>query len=477
MADLKTSFNGKKSYEFLEHLAVKIGPRLTASAGEHKAAHYIEKQFKSFGLKTTLQKFPAMTFENKKTTFEVKEKGKWRSMRCEPIMLTKATPARGVEADLFFLESGDPERFTAEMKDKIVLICGGIAPANRPLFLSYKPKALIMIAGGVGRELTRYNMRPDSRKEFGALPMAQLLHLDGLDIVKKGLTRGRLTMNITEKKSHGFNVIGEKTGSEFPDEIAVICGHYDSSMGISGAADNAGGTAVMMELARIFASQPTKRTLRFIAFGGEETGLHGSTFYANELARKAKLEKKKKSFNDKVDKTECEKHRLTFNLDIHGFIIGSNSSMFNGPDDIGASVRLLGRETGMFCGSSKGPMSSDGTPLAAVGIPNVQFARNGGSGEIHTPYDDIANLSAEGLAKGGRFAELYLRRYVTECTTFPFAREIPEDQMKGVREYFTNGKNPVPGDKYKEDEDKDKARKTKPARKSKKTGKKAAKKK
>jgi len=227
----------------------------------------------------------------------------------------------------------------------------------------------------------------------------------------------------------------------------VICAHYDSSMGIPGAADNAGGTAVMMELARVLAGEPTKRTLRFIAFSGEETGLHGSSYYADELARKAEREKKRKGFNDKLDKTELDKHRFTFNCDIHGFILCSNSAMYNGHDDIGASVRLLARETGRLCGVSKGHMSSDGTPLAAVGIPNLQFARNSGSAEIHTPLDVIDNLSAEGLAKGGEFAQLYLRRYITGATMFPFPRDIPEDQMKGIKEYFTSAHRRVPGER------------------------------
>lgn len=460
-----TAFSGKRAYEHLEHLAVKIGPRLTGSAGEHKAARYIEKAFKSVGLKTRLQKLPVTTFDNKKCVFEVKDGAKWRAVKCEPIMQTPSTPARGLEADIHFLESGSPEFFSSEMKGKLVLICGGIAPENRPKFLSFKPKALIMIEGGIGENPIRVNMR--TGKEYGNLPMVRILHLDGLDIVKKALTRARLTMINTEKKSHSLNVIGEKTGSEFADEIVVICGHYDTSMGISGASDNAGGTALVIELARIFANEPTKRTLRFIAFAAEETGLNGSCFYANELAKKGEREKKKKSFNDKVDKTELENHRLTFNIDVHGYILGSNNAMFNGVEDVGASVRLLAMEIGRPCSVSKGAMSSDGTPLAAVGIPNVQFARGGGTGAyLHSPLDEIKNLSPGGLAHAGEFAELYLRRYITAGGAFPFPREIPDDQMKGVKDYFKNMKRLVPGEKdEKKKKRKGKAKKKKSARK------------
>jgi len=460
-----TLFDGRNAYGYLEHLAVEIGPRLTGSAGEHKAARYIEKVFKSFGLKTRLQKYPSITFDNRKTDFEVLDRGKWRSVQCQPIMMTKSTPARGIEGEIYFAENGAPEYFSPAMKDKIVMVCGGIGPDNRPKFLAHKPKALVIIEGGLSEEPIRVNMGEHNRKTYGNLPMARIRHLDGLDVIKKGLKRARLTMQITEKKSHCFNVIGEKTGTDFPDEIIVVCGHYDTSMGISGASDNAGGTSLVMELARIFASEPTKRTLRFIAFSGEETGLNGSTFYANDLARKAEREKKKKTFREKLDKTELDRHVFTFNIDVHGFILGSNSATFNGSDDIGASVRLLAKEIARPCGVSKGPMSSDGTPLAAVGIPNVQFARNGGTGSyLHSSLDDIRNLSPEGLAVSGEFAELYLRRYVTQAAAFPFPRDIPDDQMKGVKDYFKGGKRPVPGEK---EEEKDKGKPKKKAGKKK----------
>jgi Zn-dependent M28 family amino/carboxypeptidase len=293
--------------------------------------------------------------------------------------------------------------------------------------------------------------------------MATIRHLDGLDIIKRRARRARLILRNTEKKSYSLNVIGEKAGTDLADEIVVICAHYDSHWRITGASDNAGGTAVMMELARVLAGRPSKRTLRFIAFAAEETGLNGSSFYANELARKDRRDKKKPSFDEKVDKTECDRHRLTFNIDVHGCILGKFHATFNGPEDVGASVRLLAKEMGMACDVAKKPMSSDGTPLAAVGVPNVQFARSGGTSSFgHQAGDDIRYLSADALGGAGDFSQRYLRRYVTDAPVLAFAREIPEDQMKDVRKYFTDGKRPIPGDEPKK---KTSARRPKPRRK------------
>ncbi len=441
------AFDGEKSFEYLRHLAVQIGCRVTGSAAEHTAARYIAKMFRSFGLKTRLQKFPMLTFDNATCDFAVKDGRKWRAVTATPVTLSKNTPPRGIEGEIHFAHSGEAEYLTPAMRDKIVLVCGHIRADDRPRVISYGPKALVLIDTQIREETIRGGLSDDSRKTYGNLPMVRIRHLDGLDIIKDGLKRAKLTLRNTEEKSHCFNVIGEKAGSEFPDEIAVVCGHYDSSLGISGASDNAGGTAVMMELARVLAATPTKRTLRFVAFAAEETGLNGSRFYADELGRTDRRDRKKASFNEKIDKTERDMHRLAFNLDVHGCILGGHMAMFSGVDDLGASVRLLAKEIGVPCRVQGKPMSSDGTPLAAVGIPTVQLARTGGTtGYLHQTLDDIRYLAPEPLAVAGRFTEQYLRRYVTDSPVFPFPREIPDAHVKDVKKYFTNAKRPIPGE-------------------------------
>jgi len=440
------AFNGKKAFRHTEHLSVTIGARLTGSPGEHKAAAYIAEAFKSFGLKVTRQRFPSITYDNRKCVFEVHQAGRWRQIQAEPVMLSKSTPPGGVEGEIFFAETGQLEYLTPAVKDKIVLVCGTIRGEDRPRVIRLGAKAIVTIDPALREGFRRAVHYDDDRKVYGSLPMATIRYLDGLDIVERRAGRARLILRNSEKKSHSLNVIGEKPGDDFADDIVVICAHYDSHWRIPGASDNAGGTAVMMELARVLAERPSRRTLRFIAFAAEETGLYGSRFYADQLARKGRRERKAPSFKEKVDKTECERHRLTFNIDVHGSTLGRFHATFNGPEDVGASVRLLAGEIGMPCEVKKKPMSSDGTPLAAVGIPNVQFARAGGTNLGHQAGDDIRYLSADALGVAGRFAEMYLRRYVTDAPTFAFPREVPDDQMKDVKEYFNKEKMPIPGE-------------------------------
>ena len=437
LKDVKVSFNGKKAFAHCKHLAVNIGPRLVGTEGEHKAAKYIADQFRSLGLTTRLQRLPVTTFAVDHCKFEVFDGGKWRAFEAQAMGLSESTPPRGVQGPILFLPSLDERYFGPEMTGRIILACGlRLGAGALAKLLHYKPKAIVYIESGIKDEPMRVPIREHERKEVGNLPMARIGHLDGMNIVKKELTRARLTTRLSDRKSHSLNVIGEIKGSDHREEIVVICGHYDTSIGISGACDNASGTGIMIELARVFSGQPTKRTLRFIAFAAEEIGLIGSKYYAKQLQKLSELEKKKKSFNEKVDLTELDRHRLVFNLDVHGGVLGQHGFMFSGIEDIGASLRLLGQELGTATNVNTGPMSSDGSALAAMGIPAVQFARESATNAyLHSSMDDIKFLSPQALWEAGAFSEIYLTRHVTEAMLMPFPREIPEDQQKDLKAF------------------------------------------
>ena len=87
------------------------------------------------------------------------------------------------------------------------------------------------------------------------------------------------------------NTIGEIKGSEKPDEFVIVGAHLDSWDLGQGALDNAGGSCVVLETARVLMKSGVapKRTIRFILFTGEEQGLHGSKAYVKlhkeELAK------------------------------------------------------------------------------------------------------------------------------------------------------------------------------------------------
>ncbi|RLT40407.1 MAG: Zn-dependent exopeptidase M28 [Chloroflexi bacterium] len=79
------------------------------------------------------------------------------------------------------------------------------------------------------------------------------------------------------------NVIAVKPGQDAEAGTIYIGAHYDSVQWGPGANDNASGTAVLLEAARLLANETFSPTLTFIAFGGEEMGLGGSSYFAGYL--------------------------------------------------------------------------------------------------------------------------------------------------------------------------------------------------
>jgi acetylornithine deacetylase/succinyl-diaminopimelate desuccinylase-like protein len=84
------------------------------------------------------------------------------------------------------------------------------------------------------------------------------------------------------------NVVATIRGTDRPDEFVLVGAHYDSRNAqfadargpAPGANDNASGTAALLELARLLAVDPPGRSVRLVAFSGEEQGLIGSRSYA-----------------------------------------------------------------------------------------------------------------------------------------------------------------------------------------------------
>ncbi len=80
------------------------------------------------------------------------------------------------------------------------------------------------------------------------------------------------------------NVIAEIPGTEFPDEYVLVSGHLDAYDVATGGIDCGTGIGPMLEAARLLAESGAKprRTIRFIAFAGEEFGLLGAKSYVKD---------------------------------------------------------------------------------------------------------------------------------------------------------------------------------------------------
>ena len=94
-------------------------------------------------------------------------------------------------------------------------------------------------------------------------------------------------LTVNGQATNQRNVIATLPGSDPSAGVIVIGAHYDSrtrDLGDSvslapGANDNATGSAIVVELARIFAATSPRATLDFVTFAGEEEGRLGSQYF------------------------------------------------------------------------------------------------------------------------------------------------------------------------------------------------------
>ena len=77
-----------------------------------------------------------------------------------------------------------------------------------------------------------------------------------------------------------------KVGTNRPDEMYIVSAHMDGRGFGEAANDDGSGTALVMELARIFSGPDveTGRSIRFILWNNEETGLNGARAYVEARA-------------------------------------------------------------------------------------------------------------------------------------------------------------------------------------------------
>ncbi len=121
----------------------------------------------------------------------------------------------------------------------------------------------------------------------GSGPPSMVLSAEHYNLVARMLQHGapvKLRVNIEARyhsaDTNGYNIIAEIPGTDpaLRDQVVMLGAHLDSWHSATGATDNADGSAVLLEAARILQTVGARprRTIRFALWGGEEQGLIGS---------------------------------------------------------------------------------------------------------------------------------------------------------------------------------------------------------
>jgi aminopeptidase YwaD len=436
-------FDGERAFKNLNVLVNEIGPRPSGSLAEKKAAEFIEKQFKTLGLNAWIQEFKVKTGVVKKKKLEVTSPYK-EEISCEALPLAGGTGPEPVEGEMIWVENVSEEYITPDVADKIVLTQGYYRKGIE-IFAKYKPKAIVNI-GRPNIPIGHGWGTADLRDKYGPLPTVNITYEDGFNLLEKGAKKLKLLVDIDACEGTSYNTICELPGTTKPEEIIVVGGHFDSTPDTPGASDNAAGTVIAMELARVFKEKGSMRTMRFIAFGSEEIGCEGSEAYIKRLREEHEKSKKEKP----NEPTELERTRLIVNIDVQGALIGRNSAAALGPTELAAAVKLLAKEMGISMsiggsgdGISGGVYSSDNTSFSSAGVPSLAFIRGGTAG-IHSTLDITKWLKPDALKIHGEFIERFLTRYAAESMIFPFERVIPESDRKALEKYYADRMRKLP---------------------------------
>jgi carboxypeptidase Q len=194
-----------------------------------------------------------------------------------------------------------------------------------------------------------------------------------------------------------YNAVAEIPGSDKADEVVMLGGHLDSWHAATGATDNAIGSSIMMEAARLIQALGLKprRTIRVALWSGEEEGLLGSLAYVKQHFGTAE-----------EPKPEWSKLDCYFNIDSGtGRIRGAG--VF-GPPEAAAVLRPVLAQygewgvAGVNTTNSRATGGTDSTSFNNAGLPGIGMAQDPieyGSMTHHTNLDTYERIIPDDVQK------------------------------------------------------------------------------
>ena len=345
-----------KSYDWLDDLSTDIGGRLSGSLQAQRAVEYTKMELEQLGLdKVWLQKVmvPKWTRGVKEYAYIETAPGETSLANICALGGSIGTKDGGLKANVIEVQGID---------DLIVLgrekIEGKIVFYNRPMqanliqtFPAYggcvdQRYAGAMEAakyGAVGVVVRSMNLRQDDFPHTGSMTYGETpanqripacaISTNGANYLSSTL---KLQPNLnfyfnmtckTYSDVESYNVIGEITGSVYPDKYMVVGGHLDSWDLGDGSHDDGAGCVQSMEVLRLMKKsgyQP-RHSIRVVLFMNEENGLRGGT----EYAKQAKLKNENHIVALESDAGGFTPRGFSFDCDDESFeMIQSWSSLF-----------------------------------------------------------------------------------------------------------------------------------------------------
>ncbi|MCP4725269.1 MAG: M20/M25/M40 family metallo-hydrolase [bacterium] len=306
---VKTALADQKGYNLLKELT-DIGHRLSGSETSLQAIDWAYNKMLELGFENvTKQPLLAPNWvrgDIEKAEIVTAGSHRGKELRIAALGGSVGTPAGGITAGVVEVSSFDELRNMGERaRGKIIFF-------NRPLDMSLlntfsgyggavdqrtqgaqQAAAVGGVAALVRSVTTKYDNVPHTGTMGGypdgieRVPAAAIGQIDA-DLLSNALNDEpdlQINLDLSAKNlpyKESFNVYGDIIGSEKPDEIIVIGGHFDCWDKGTGAHDDGGGCIQAMEVLDLFIRLgiKPKRTLRAVFFMDEEIAQTGANKYA-----------------------------------------------------------------------------------------------------------------------------------------------------------------------------------------------------
>jgi carboxypeptidase Q len=397
---IEESLSTKFAWERLAELGDTFGHRLSGSEALEDAIRWAADEMKKDGLENVrLEPVKVPHWVRGAESLEIVS-----PRRHALVMLglgnSIGTPPAGIEAELLIVRSfTELEQAGARVKGRIVLF--NVPYTNYGETVQYRADGPSRAAAlGAAAALVRSVGPPGLRTPHtGGLRYAEgqrqipaaAITTEDADRLQRMIDRGntlRLRLKMEARflpDADSFNVVGEIRGSEKPDEVVVIGGHFDSWDVGTGSTDDGGGCVVTWEALRLMKKLGLRprRTVRVVLWTNEENGLRGGLAYRDKY------------------RDQLANHVLMLESD--GGVFKPTGFGFSGSDAARARIReiasLLGG-IGMDRIEANGGGADIGPSVQAGNIPAMSLEVDGNYFLIHhTPADTLDKIDSGDMAK------------------------------------------------------------------------------
>jgi aminopeptidase YwaD len=383
--------SGASALEHVTRLAETIGSRPAGTPAATAAADYIAGRLGEYGYEVERQRFTFPNFVDGQSDLVAGE---------EP-----------VEAGaMFYSASGDvsgPLVFAGygRQADLPGRLDGAVALVERGAQVTFRDKVATVTGAGAAAVVI-YNSAPveftGTLQVPSDVPVLAISGADGRRLRQRlaaGPLAARVVVDATVVDRPAENVVARRAttpggAAPAPGGTVVVGAHFDSVPAGPGANDNASGTGLLLELARVLAADPGAvpgLDVVFVAFDAEEVGLLGSVHYVASLPPEVRA-----------------RVRAMLNFDMVGVgdapRIGGDPGLVRIASEVargrGVSLSPLPEELGR---------ASDHASFVAAGIPGVFFNVTDDP-NYHTAGDVVAHVSPERLQQMGEIGVGVLER-------------------------------------------------------------------